>query len=337
MANVGIAPSDDCLTASGTFLTFIVPAPEGCNLACPFCIVRHRQEILDGPALTPLDYTRFIREAAEHHNVRAIAIQGYEPLLPSALAYTRPILRMARQLAIPTSLVTNGVELKAATPLLTALAPTKIAVSLDSPSPVRHDRLRGKSGAWSAAVDGIRHAVSQLPRKTSLAVTSVLMPSGTQGLRGMPCLLAELGVKHWMLSPLVRIGRDGVARFDVVAAKVADILLDLQDKAHAAGIRLTVDDEFDHLNHRRLIDNRPELRRVEFRNLPASLPLFRLLPSGHCSRDADAVNRLREDAPQWNPATEHAGQFLACFFAPGERGYESGRANQSAARQSVRR
>jgi hypothetical protein len=52
------------LDASGRLLTFVAPAPDGCNLKCAFCLVRQRREITE-TCLRPSDLTRFIREAAE--------------------------------------------------------------------------------------------------------------------------------------------------------------------------------------------------------------------------------------------------------------------------------
>src|SRR5262245_18806657 len=92
MGNVVALPFDLCFTESGIVLTCIVPAAAGCNVACAFCFIRQRQQILDPAALSPEDFARFIRGAAARQAVRAIAIQGYEPLLPSSLAYTQAIL-----------------------------------------------------------------------------------------------------------------------------------------------------------------------------------------------------------------------------------------------------
>jgi hypothetical protein len=57
----------------------------------PFCLVRQRREITNA-YLQPYDFVRFIREAMERAPIFALAIQGYEPLLPESLPYTRAIL-----------------------------------------------------------------------------------------------------------------------------------------------------------------------------------------------------------------------------------------------------
>jgi hypothetical protein len=80
--------------AAGRFLTFIVPASDGCNLKIPknaFCLVRRRQEIRD-THLRPDDFARFILEAAKAAPIFALAIQGYEPL---------PLHQLHRRFPIP--------------------------------------------------------------------------------------------------------------------------------------------------------------------------------------------------------------------------------------------
>src|SRR5215471_17184510 len=169
-------PDFEPSSAEGRLLTFVVPAPNGCNLKCSFCVVRQRREITE-TLLRPEDMVRFIREAVERAPISALAIQGYEPLLPESLRYTQAILATGRFLGLPTSVVTNGTKLVDAIDLLTTLAPHKIAVSLDAASAEVHDRIRGLTGAWAATLGGIRRAIEVLIPKTRLVVASVLLPS----------------------------------------------------------------------------------------------------------------------------------------------------------------
>src|SRR5215831_13248454 len=173
----GLHPQPDSEpNAAGQFLTFVVPAPSGCNLKCSFCIVRQRREITE-TLLRPEDMARFIREAAKRAPILTLAIQGYEPLLQDALPYTQAILATGRFLGLPTSLVTNGTKLVDAIDLLTTLAPSKIAISLDAASADIHDRIHGVAGAWMASVGGIKRAIEVLAPRTRLVVSSVLLPS----------------------------------------------------------------------------------------------------------------------------------------------------------------
>jgi hypothetical protein len=128
MSSAGLQPLPYFETGvAGKFLTFVVPAGNGCNLKCPFCLVRQRGENFD-VYLRPEDLARFIREAAEVAPIFALTIQGYEPLLPKSQPYTQSILATGRFLGLPTSLVTNGVNLTDAINLLTTLAPSLLHV-----------------------------------------------------------------------------------------------------------------------------------------------------------------------------------------------------------------
>src|SRR5215470_20219284 len=102
MSNGGLLPLPEPEPgAAGNFVTFVVPAPKGCNLQCPFCLVRQRREITE-TCLRPEDFARFVREAAERAPIFAVAVQGYEPLLPESLPYTQAILATGRFLGLLT-------------------------------------------------------------------------------------------------------------------------------------------------------------------------------------------------------------------------------------------
>jgi MoaA/NifB/PqqE/SkfB family radical SAM enzyme len=310
MATAGLLPQPDfqCDDARH-FLTFVVPAQGGCNLKCPFCLVRQRQEITD-TRLEPNDFARFIREAAERAPIFALAIQGYEPLLPEALSYTQAILATGWFLGLPTSFVTNGVKLVDAIDLLTTLSPNKIAISLDAASAEIHDCIRGVVGAWASSVAGIERAIGVLAPQTSLVVSSVLIPSKRHYLDAMPALLREIGIDRWIINPLLRV------RDDHAGGPVADRvslfrdLLVLQEAARREGIKLTVDDEFDHLRHSAACVSEPSLRALQVRTLPANVEIFRLTPSGQCSVGDHILKRVAPDELRWAPGNVHAGDFL---------------------------
>ena len=242
----------------GTIVTLIIPAPNGCNLSCPFCFIRQRGEDQAEPVLKPKDYVHFIKQVAVGGPVAAVCIQGYEPLLLEAMAYTRSILATGRRLGIPTSLVTNGVELANALDELAALGIAKIAVSIDADDPESHDRQRGKVGAWSAAIEGIRQAVKKLPVSTELTVTSVLIPKRRHYLEGMPALLRDLGVKRWVVNALRKIEPGHAGRPWGDRSKILGDLAVLQRIADWHGVDFCADDEFDTL---RLWRSRTRCRR----------------------------------------------------------------------------
>jgi MoaA/NifB/PqqE/SkfB family radical SAM enzyme len=310
MGTAGLQPQPDSASdAIGQFLTFVVPAPDGCNLKCHFCVVRQRREITD-THLRPDDLARFIREAAERTPIFALAIQGYEPLLPQSLPYTQAILATGRFLGLPTSLVTNGTKLVDAIDLLTTLAPNKIAISVDAASAEIHDRIRGVAGAWAATVGGIERAIKALAPQTRLVVTSVLLPSRRHYLDGMPARLREIGIDRWIINPLLRVGRDQAGGPVSDQASLYRDLLILQGAADRAGIKLTVDDEFGNLRYDATSASLPSLRALHVRTLPPNVEIFRLAPSGQCSTGDGILKQVTSDTPRWEPGAMHAGDFL---------------------------
>jgi MoaA/NifB/PqqE/SkfB family radical SAM enzyme len=311
MTASGLQPEPDVEPEScGQFLTFVVPAVSGCNLSCSFCLIRQRGEIVGDRLLRPEDLVRFIREAVERSRIFAVAIQGYEPLLPASLPHTQAVLATGRLLGLPTTMVTNGVLLADALDLLRVLAPSKVAISLDAASANIHDRIRGVAGAWTATVAGIERAIEVLSPQTKLAVSSVLLPGKRHHLDGMPACLSEIGIDRWIVNPLLRVGRDHVGGPVGDRAALFHDLLILQEAAERAGVRLTVDDEFDHLGHSRASIRQPALRSLHVRTLPRNVEIFRLAPSGHCSRGEDILKQLSPGGPCWRPGTMHAGDFL---------------------------
>ena len=207
MASVGMLPNDINENTCGKFVTCVVPAINGCNLKCPFCLIRNRGEANEN-LLQPNDFERFIRAADQRWPIVALGIQGYEPLLRESLPYTRAVLTTGEALGLPTSLVTNGVSLIEASDFLTRYAPNKIGISLDAASPSIHDRMRGLQGAWAATVRGIEHITHLVAGKTRVAVLSVLTPSKSAHLAAMPKLLSQLGITDWIVTPLLRVGHN---------------------------------------------------------------------------------------------------------------------------------
>jgi MoaA/NifB/PqqE/SkfB family radical SAM enzyme len=312
VAAAGLRPRpDDEPEPNSQFLTFVVPAPEGCNLKCSFCLIRQRREISE-THLGPRDLVRFIREASERAPVYALAIQGYEPLLPASLPYTQAILATGKLLGIPTSLVTNGVLLSDAVGLMEVLAPSKIAISLDAATAGNHDRIRGVPGAWNATVRGMTRAAEVLRAPTRLAVSSVLLPGQRHHLDSMPALLRAIGIERWIVNPLLRVGRDNTGGPVAERGNLFRDLLLLQEAAVRAGIHLTVDDEFDCLGYRPAGVSQQTLH---VRTLPPDMEIFRLVPSGQCSVGKDILRQVTPDTARWRPGV-HSGDFLQTLAAP---------------------
>lgn len=313
----GLLPDEVDEGSRGRFLTFIVPATRGCNLSCSFCFIRQRQEGAEirhrreaASVLHPTDLARFIDEVCEQGPVVALAVQGHEPLLAESEPYTKTVLAKGKALGLPTGLVTNGVRLSETLKWLRKLAPNKMAISLDAASPDIHDQLRGVKGAWAATVEGIRRANRLLSSQTQLVVASVLTPSASRHLANMPKLLNELGIVDWILNPQLRIRRDEEGKLKSSRDRIFQDLQPLQEAAAAAQIRLTVDDEFDCLQHNVWPVEAGGMDRLTVRIIPKSIEVVRLTPNGQCSVGREILRPVAPTARRWRPGLINAADFI---------------------------
>ena len=304
------------LTPSPEILTLVVPAPNGCNLDCPFCYITQRREYTKSINLQPHDYSCFVECITSRKSASIVCIQGYEPLLPDSFTYTRAILQTGQRLGIPSSLVTNGTHLRQHVPALSKLRPARVAVSLDSADPAVHDKARGKVGAFDDALTGLTFSVNAPVLKKALVVASILMPKRRERLMGMPKLLSELGIDRWVVNALVKVGRGDKLGGPVGERRaILDDLLVLKAEADRFGIDMVVDDEFGRLSEddyaRELID----IEALRIKRLVQPEGVYRLVPTGHCSKGADILKPINDQTPVWDPKTTDAGEFIASLSA----------------------
>lgn len=125
-----------------------------CNLKCAYCCVRSSPRA----ARRALGLERICRIAEEARGlgVKEIFITGGEPfVLPDIAAVVAACADAA-----PTTVLTNGMLLSGRRlSALRALPRERVTlqISLDSPSPERHDKNRGR-GSWARALKGIETA-----------------------------------------------------------------------------------------------------------------------------------------------------------------------------------
>lgn len=283
------------------YATFILPAPSGCNLHCPFCAIRQKGEATVS-RITPEDYVRFLAEILADLRVGRVGIQGYEPLLPEAWPLTVRMLRTAAAGFCETSLVTNGTYLAERAPELAGLVES-LAVSLDSAEAAIHDKLRGVPGTFDKVVAGLRAAVGHFPRG-SILVNSVLLPGKAHYLLGMPKLLRELGITQWSVSPAYDFRRGHTL---AGSSQIREAMRTLADLADQEGISLAFSDEF-----------REVSREVDFEELMVESfgdgdVFFRLSPDASCARGREALGETA-CLPKWDPQSSATG-FLREIFA----------------------
>ena len=282
-------------------LTFIVPAPDGCNLACPYCYIDRRKEEAIRADLEPEDYATFIAQFSKREPIGAICVQGYEPLLPESFAYTRAILEAGRRLNVPTSLVTNGTYLDRWVEELAELKPQKIAVSIDADDPATHDKSRGKIGAFEDSMRGLRLAAQNPVLQPVLTLASILMPQKHERLLGMPKLARELGVDHWVATVLQQVGTDEIGGPVGDRRQIFSDLLTLKREAELQGIQFVVDDEFGKLSEDDLDRDVVDINALRIRRLERPSGTFRLLPTGQCSMGLDILREVGAHTPTWSP------------------------------------
>lgn len=269
------------------YATFVLPAPSGCNLKCPFCIVSKRKEA-DEQVLSDEDFLRFWGDLLIHFPIKRMSIQGFEPLLPETWPLTREMLRMAARFFCETSVITNGTYLPEVVEELALLTDT-LTVSLDSADPKVHDRLRGVPGTYNETIAGIRAARKVF--KGNFAVHSVLFPGRIGYLDGMHELLGELGVSEWIMTPVISFGK-GNSYTDFEYIRQA--MLGLVEGSKKSGVTVLLSDEI------RMAENMGDLyERFAVRSIAQDDMIFRLTPNGTCSINKEII-AVSDIAEQWN-------------------------------------
>jgi TusA-related sulfurtransferase len=128
-----------------------------CNLSCEYCCVRSSPKAPRRPL--GIDRVQRIAIEAMELGVSEIFVTGGEPFLLPDIGE----IIFACAAAAPTTVLTNGM-LFAGSRLATLRSLPReritLQISLDSPTPERHDRQRGK-GAWARAWHGIQRAQAE--------------------------------------------------------------------------------------------------------------------------------------------------------------------------------
>lgn len=134
-----------------------------CNLKCKMCPFWKRSS----PELS-LNAEKVVLRKIYDSGVGAVAFEGGEPLLRNDLP---EILAYSRSLPLHTSLITNGTLLKSKIDKIAPYINGVIYVSIDGLEKT-HDRIRGVSGCFRKAVDGITSAKRSVPVTLNTTITS---------------------------------------------------------------------------------------------------------------------------------------------------------------------
>ena len=156
-------------------------------------------------------------------------------------------------------------------------------------------------------MNGLKAAVAHLPKETELAVTSVLIPKRRRQLDAMPALLANLGIKRWVVTALLKVGKETIGGPVGERRKIFNDLKALQEEAALYGIEFVADDEFGKLT---VCPDDQTATSLRIRRLSRPDYIYRLAPNGQCSKGIDLLRELPEDALRWRPGTVHANDFI---------------------------
>lgn len=185
--------------APGTLPIILLWVTDRCNLRCRMCGDQWRIDLQRVRPLLTLDEIARIVEGARRLKTLVISLTGGEPLLHPQII---EILKLIAKAGISANLCSNGTLLT--DDLVGQLAGTSlksISISIDSPNPDDHDRIRGREGAFQAAVSGIRRlrqAMPELPININCTVTR----RNFRDLRAIVELAAELGCAKISFAPV---------------------------------------------------------------------------------------------------------------------------------------
>jgi len=180
---------------------------KACMLACKHCRAEAILKPLPGE-LSTKEALKLLEDIAGFGKPTPIVVYtGGDPLMRRDLW---GILAYARKLGIRSAMAPS------ATPLLTRDVAYRLAehgvssvsLSLDSPWPAVHDKIRGIPGTWQRTLEAIEWFKSAGLR---VQVNTVVMRDTVEGLADMVKLLVDKGIRTWEVFYLVPVGRAGRA------------------------------------------------------------------------------------------------------------------------------
>ena len=125
-----------------------------CQLRCAHC---YSQGGRRPDRALPLDRQRRIAGRLIEAGVETVAFAGGEPLLNEGLW---PLAEQLREGGVRTVLYTNGLAIDAPAAARIARLFDRVHISLDAPHASMHDRIRGRAGAFAAALSAVRLLIS---------------------------------------------------------------------------------------------------------------------------------------------------------------------------------
>jgi MoaA/NifB/PqqE/SkfB family radical SAM enzyme len=164
-----------------------------CNFRCQICDfwkqTHHKSQELS------VDDVRVIGRKLGRFGTLIVSLAGGEPLMREDLAEIITILNKANHFPI---LITNGwfVDESRAREILQA-GLQEISVSVDYADPAKHDRQRGKAGAWDRAIEALEILNRcRTNKRNRVHMISVLMDDNLDQIEELIKLSRRLGVTY---------------------------------------------------------------------------------------------------------------------------------------------
>ena len=178
---------------------------KACMLACKHCRAEAILKPLPGE-LSTREALKLLEDIARFGKPTPIVVYtGGDPLMRrdiwDILAYARKLGIRSAMAPSVTPLLTREVAYR-----LAEYGVSSVSLSLDSPWPSVHDKIRGISGTWQRTLEAIEWFKSAGLR---VQVNTVVMRDTVEGLADMVKLLLDKGIRTWEVFYLVPVGRAG--------------------------------------------------------------------------------------------------------------------------------
>ena len=294
-------------------LTFVLPAPQGCDQACSnpdgevICYIAERGEakIAQSTDIGPEHLKKYVTDIkrGEKVTITGLHVQGYEPLLPACREHLLAILDVANELGLSVTVVTNGQGLVGAIddlrPFMHLL---HIIVSIHGVG-ANHNRI-AKAKMGDAYVMARRGVLACKEAGISVSVSSILFQGYREWLDGLVPVLAEWDVS-WTINACVESGESEiggpVGERDMILRDLA-VLVEASKKH---GVVILIDDELSGLGNLWSSWEKWTLW-VRTRRLRWPIKFLRLLPNGQVVEGIDFMRKHDHSSPVWSPATNAA-------------------------------
>lgn len=280
-----------------------------CNLSCVMCPLTTEQTAsgIRKGHVTDLVWDE-VKGLARH--AERVVVAGFgEPLVNRRAL---PLLRELNDMGVPVSMTTNAHALtpEAAQALVAMPMLYHINISIDSPDPQIYQEVRG--GPLDRALRGVRNLMAAGVEPERVTVSSVLMEENIASLAAMPALLAELGVRRYILQGLSNFNYDDPTKSLVNQGLLARHIPEIEAACRAHGVDF--------------LPQQGERLDLEVRDPAAALAAF--------YHQGDRANSARQCTLPWEqPYIDKDGLVYPCCFAASKNQAVLGDINKASLQQ----